>query len=120
MAAFTPELWAQTIIKMYVKKQLELDVNTPITYSVNTAQTKAETTFRIEACIKLYNQNTTPHRIVSAFLHCIKLSIDKVDLSEALVLGSNFTCQYAIRFRNNEMEFIANIESKMMAAELIT
>ena len=97
-------------------------MNTPITYSVNTAQTKAETTFRIEACIKLYNQNTTPHRIVSAFLHCIKLSIDKADLLEVLVLGSNFTCQYAIiiRFGNTEMEFIANIESKMMAAELIT
>ena len=94
-------------------------MNTPITYTVNTAQTKAETTFRIEACIKLYNQNT-PHRIVSAFLHCIKLSIDKVDLSEVLVLGSNFTCQNAIRFGNTEMEFIANIESKMMAAELIT
>jgi len=99
---------------------LELDVNAPITYSVNTAQTKAETTFRIEACIKLYNQNTIPHRIVSAFLHFIKLPIDKVDLSEVLVMGSNFTCQNAIRFGNTEMEFIANIESKMMAAELIT
>jgi len=56
-------------------------------------------------------------------LFCIAsncLEIDKVDLSEVLVLGRNFTCQYAIRFGNTEMEFIANIESKMMAAELIT
>jgi len=53
-------------------------------------------------------------------LHCIKLSIHKVDLWEVLLLGSNFTCQYAISFGNTEMKFIANIESKKMAAALIT
>ena len=57
------ELWAQTIIKMYIIKA----VGAGCEYTNNTAQTKAETTFRIEACIKLYNQNTTPLRIVSAF-----------------------------------------------------
>ena len=64
----------------------------PITYTVNTGNPKAETTCRVEAWNIIW--------------------VSEVDLWEVLLLGSNFTFQYAISFGNTEMKFIANIESK--------
>ena len=64
----------------------------PITYTVNTGNPKAETTFGVEACNIIW--------------------VSEVDLWEVLLLGSNFTFQYAISFGNTEMKFIANIDSK--------
>ena len=42
-----------------------------------------------------------------------------VDLCEVLLLGGNFTFQYGISFGNTDIKFIANVESKKMAAALI-
>ena len=78
-------------------------MNTPITYTVNTAHTKAETTLWIEAC-------NTVLQLVSDSLSPTS------DLWEVLLLGSNFTFQYDISFGNTDMKFIANVESKKMAA----
>ena len=109
-----------------------LDVNTTITYTVNTGHTKAETTFGIEACntvlvsdsyqhvrvyshaeYVLHNISKIPPQFGLYLLFCIVSNCQfKVDLWEVLLLGSNFTRQYANRFGNKEMKFIANIESK--------
>ena len=64
----------------------------PITYTVNTGNPKAEATFGVEACNIIW--------------------VSEADLWEVLLLGSNFTFQYAISFGNTEMKFIANIDSK--------
>ena len=106
-------------------------MNTPITYTVNT---KAETTFGIEACNSalfwclilyqhvrvyshaeyvLHNISKIPPQFGLYLLFCIVSNCQfKVDLWEVLLLGSNFTRQYANRFGNKEMKFIANIESQ--------
>ena len=67
---------------------------------MNTGNPKAETTFGIEACNTVW--------------------VSEVDLWEVLLLGRNFTFQYAISFGNTEMKFIANIERKKMSTTLIT
>ena len=65
-----------------------------------------------------YNQNTTPHRIVSAF--CIASNCQLIRLICWKFWFWAAISHAIIRFGNTEMVFIANIESKMMAAERIT
>ena len=79
------------IFQLLLNKWQQL-CSAPITYTVNTGNPKAETTFGVEACNIIW--------------------VSEVDLWEVLLLGSNFTFQYAISFGNTEMKFIANIDSK--------
>ena len=118
-------------------------MNTTITYTINTGHTKAETIFKYLGlklatlfwCLILYqhvmvyshaeyvlhNISKIPPQFGLYLLFCIVSNCQfKVDLWEVLLLGSNFTRQYANRFGNKDMKFIANIESKKMAAALIT
>ena len=79
------------IFQLLLNKWQQL-CSAPITYTVNTGNPKAETTFGVETCNIIW--------------------VSEVDLWEVLLLGSNFTFQYAISFGNTEMKFIANIDSR--------